>query len=97
VFGIKYRRELPEGFKRAFGTGLLPVILLNVAIGFVLRGVIDNAAHMGGLLAGMALAAVVDYKRPGQSPSVTIAWRVAQIAALVLMLVSSFFVIKNFG
>src|ERR1044072_314697 len=26
VFGIKYRRELPEGFKRAFGTGLLPMI-----------------------------------------------------------------------
>lgn len=97
VFGIKYRRELPEGFKRAFGTGLLPVILLNVAIGFVLRGIIDNAAHMGGLVAGMALAAVVDYKRPGQSPGVTIAWRVAQIAALLLVLMSFFFVIKNFG
>src|SRR6185295_3406352 len=25
VFGIRYRNELPEGFKRAFGTGLLPV------------------------------------------------------------------------
>jgi rhomboid protease GluP len=97
VFGIKYRRELPEGFKRAFGTGLLPVILLNVAIGFVLGGIIDNAAHMGGLVAGMALAAVVDYKRPGQSAGVTIAWRVTQIAALLLVLVSFLFVIKNFG
>ena len=96
VFGIKYRRELPEGFKRAFGTGLLPVILLNVAIGFVLRGIIDNAAHMGGLVAGMALAAVVDYKRPGQSTRVTIAWRVAQIAALLLVLASFVFVIKSF-
>ena len=96
VFGIKYRRELPEGFKRAFGTGLLPVILLNVAIGFVLRGIIDNAAHMGGLVAGMALAAVMDYKRPGQSTRVTIAWRLAQIAALLLVLVPFIFVIKNF-
>lgn len=96
VFGIKYRRELPEGFKRAFGTGLLPVILLNVAIGFILRGIIDNAAHMGGLVAGMAMAAVVDYKRPGQSAGVTIAWRVAQIAALLLVLVAFVFVIKNF-
>ncbi|HKO35336.1 MAG TPA: rhomboid family intramembrane serine protease [Pyrinomonadaceae bacterium] len=96
VFGIKYRRELPEGFKRAFGTGLLPVILLNVAIGFVLRGIIDNAAHMGGLVAGMALAAAVDYKRPGQSTRVTIAWRVAQIAALLLVLASFVFVIKRF-
>jgi len=29
VFGLKYRHELPEGFKRAFGTGMLPVIFLN--------------------------------------------------------------------
>ena len=33
VFGIKYRNELPEGFKRAFGTGMLPTILLNLFIG----------------------------------------------------------------
>src|SRR6266704_3540287 len=41
VFGVKYRRELPDGFKRAFGTGMLPIILLNLAIGFVGRGFID--------------------------------------------------------
>ena len=97
VFGLKYRRELPEGFRRAFGTGMLPVILLNVAIGFVLRGVIDNAAHMGGLLFGAAMAAVVGYKRPGQPASVTIAWRAVQIAALLLVLVSFFFVVRHFG
>ena len=97
VFGIKYRRELPEGFKRAFGTGLLPVILLNLGIGFLGRGFIDNAAHMGGLLSGAAIAAVVGYKRPGQPASVTIAWRIVQIAALLLVLVSFFFVFKNFG
>jgi membrane associated rhomboid family serine protease len=87
VFGIKYRRELPEGFKRAFGTGLLPVILLNLGIGFLARGIIDNAAHLGGLLSGAALAAVVSYKRPGMRVSVTMAWRVAQVAALLLVLV----------
>jgi rhomboid protease GluP len=87
VFGIRYRRELPEGFKRAFGTGLLPVILLNLGIGFLGRGFIDNAAHMGGLLSGAALASVVSYKRPGARTGVTIAWRVFQIAALVLVLV----------
>jgi membrane associated rhomboid family serine protease len=84
VFGIKYRHELPEGFKRAFGTGMLPVIALNLGIGFMARGVIDNAAHMGGLISGAALAAVVSYKRPGMPARVTIAWRVLQVAALVL-------------
>ena len=96
VFGLKYRRELPEGFKRAFGTGMMPVILLNVAIGFIAQGIIDNAAHMGGLISGAAIAAVVSYKRPGQAASVTIAWRVVQIAALLLVAVSFFMVIKNY-
>jgi rhomboid protease GluP len=97
VFGIKYRRELPEGFKRAFGTGMLPVIILNIGIGFMLRGVIDNAAHMGGLLSGAALASVVSYKRPGASTGMTIAWRVAQIAALVLVAVCFVMVARHFG
>lgn len=88
VFGIKYRRELPEGFKRAFGTGLLPVILLNLFIGFLGRGFIDNAAHLGGLLSGAALALIIGYKRPGTRASVTIFWRVLQIAALSLVAVS---------
>lgn len=95
VFGLKYRRELPEGFKRAFGTGLLPVILLNLGIGFLGRGFIDNAAHMGGLLSGAALASVVGYKRPGRPTSVTIAWRVLQIAALVLVLVCFLMAARN--
>jgi rhomboid protease GluP len=96
VFGIKYRHELPEGFKRAFGTGLLPVIVLNLAIGFLGRGIIDNSAHMGGLLSGAAFASVVSYKRPGAATGVTIAWRVLQIAALLLVLVSFFMVAHNF-
>jgi membrane associated rhomboid family serine protease len=96
VFGIKYRHELPEGFKRAFGTGMLPVILLNLGIGFMARGIIDNAAHMGGLLSGAAFAAVVSYKRPGAPTGVTIAWRVVQVAALILVLVCFFAAARHF-
>lgn len=96
VFGIKYRRELPEGFKRAFGTGMVPVILLNLGIGFMARGVIDNAAHTGGLLVGAALASVVSYKRPGMPAGVTIAWRVLQIAALLLVVLCFFIAWRHF-
>jgi len=53
------RRELPEGFKRAFGTGMIPIITLNLFIGYLGRGFIDNAAHVGGLLSGAALAVLV--------------------------------------
>jgi len=87
VFGIKYRRELPEGFKRAFGAGMLPVIMLNLGIGFLARDFVDNGAHLGGLLSGAALASVISYKRPGASTRVTIAWRVLQVAALLLVMV----------
>lgn len=96
VFGLKYRRELPEGFKRAFGTGMLPVILLNLGIGFLARGIIDNAAHLGGLLSGAAIASVIGYKRPGTPASVTLAWRVLQIAALMMVVVCFYMVVRHF-
>lgn len=88
VFGIKYRRELPDGFKRAFGTGLLPILAINFFIGFIGSGFIDNAAHIGGLLSGVILALVVDYDRPGSTPFMQNFWRGLQIAAIALVAVS---------
>jgi membrane associated rhomboid family serine protease len=88
VFGIKFRHELPEGFKRAFGTGMLPVILINLFIGFIGRFFIDNAAHLGGLITGAGLALVVQYRRPGENRGVAITWRVLQVALLSLVIVS---------
>lgn len=87
VFGIKFRHELPEGFKRAFGTGMLPTIVLNIFIGFTIP-VIDNAAHMGGFIAGAGLALLVNYKRPGERASVAVFWRVLQALALLLVVAS---------
>jgi rhomboid protease GluP len=96
VFGIKFRHELPEGFKRAFGTGMLPIIFINLFIGYVGRGFIDNAAHLGGLISGAALAVVVQYRRPGERTSVTASWYVLQTAAMLLVLVSFFKVVQHF-
>lgn len=96
VFGIKFRRELPEGFKRAFGTGMLPIILINLFIGYLGRGVIDNAAHLGGLISGAALAVVVQYRRPGERATITASWYVLEIAALLLVAISFFEVAKHF-
>ncbi|MGH9873973.1 MAG: rhomboid family intramembrane serine protease [Pyrinomonadaceae bacterium] len=96
VFGIKFRRELPEGFKRAFGTGLLPMIVLNLFIGYVLRGFIDNAAHLGGMFAGAVLALLVDYRRPGERSGVAVTWRVLQTAAILLVAVSFLKTVQHF-
>lgn len=97
VFGIKFRRELPEGFKRAFGTGMLPIIFINLVIGFIGRGFIDNAAHLGGLLSGAALALAVQYRRPGERTSVAVAWRVLQATALVIVVAGFYKVVRNFN
>ena len=88
VFGIKFRRELPEGFKRAFGTGMLPIIFINLFIGYLGRGFIDNAAHIGGLISGAVLAAAVDYRRPGERSGIATAWRLLQIAAIAIVMIS---------
>jgi rhomboid protease GluP len=96
VFGIKFRHELPDGFKRAFGTGLLPMILLNLFIGYLGRGFIDNAAHLGGFFSGAAVALFVGYKRPGERASVAVFWHVLQLVALTLVALSFLMVARHF-
>jgi membrane associated rhomboid family serine protease len=97
VFGIKFRHELPEGFKRAFGIGMLPIIVINLVIGYIGRGFIDNAAHLGGLLAGAALALAAEYRRPGERTSVSIPWRLLQAASLVIVVAGFYKVVRNFN
>jgi len=97
VFGIKYRRELPEGFKRVFGTGLLPIIFVNLFIGFVGRSFIGNSAHLAGLLSGAALAVFIDYRRPGARASIATAWRVLQIVSLSIVVLGAYKIVRNFN
>lgn len=96
VFGIKFRHELPEGFKRAFGTGMLPIIMINLFIGYLGRGFIDNSAHLGGLAAGAILALAVSYRRPGEKPVVTTAWHLLQAACIALVAASFIKVTQHF-
>src|SRR5215467_4700821 len=62
VFGLRYRNAIPPFFKRAVETGVLPVILINLFIGFTMRSYIDNAAHISGLVCGAALAAIIPFQ-----------------------------------
>ncbi len=78
VFGFRYRSELPPAFRRAFGAGVLPVIAINLVIGFSIP-FIDNSAHIGGLATGAVLTFIVPYIAPGRE-------RVSRIGLLVTAL-----------
>lgn len=95
VFGIKFRHELPEGFKKAFGTGMLPVIFINLFIGYLGSGFIDNAAHLGGLAAGAVLALAVNYRRPGERSAIATVWQGLQAVSLGLVALSFLMAYKN--
>lgn len=51
VFGIRYRRILPERYRRVLGSAVVPTVLVFLYIGWTSTG-IDNWGHTGGLLAG---------------------------------------------
>src|SRR5262245_5053945 len=64
TFGLRYRKSIPPFFKRAVGTGVLPVIVINLIIGFTIPQ-IDNSAHLSGLLMGGLLGLLIPFQRPG--------------------------------
>src|SRR5687767_77932 len=97
VFGIKFRRELPEGFKRAFGVGMLPIIIINLIIGYLGRRFIDNGARLGGLVTGTVLALAAEYRRPGDRTSVSVVWRILQALSLVIVVAGFYKVVRNFN
>ena len=67
IFGWKYRDSLPDRLSRAFTVGLLPWVGLSLAVGFVDWIPMDNAAHLGGLFAGAAIAVVLESRVGGAS------------------------------
>jgi len=88
VCGVKYRRELPDDLGFAYKYGLLPTLALNLFVGYVWRDRLPNAAHLGGLFAGVLLGLVVGYQRPGTRGRVAHAWHAAQAACLALIVLS---------
>ena len=83
VFGYKYRHELPAAFRRGFGSGVLPVIAINLLIGFSVP-VIDNSAHIGGLVCGALAAILIPYIAPGKERISTTGLAVLAISVAIV-------------
>lgn len=84
AFGYKYRHELPDNFRRAFGAGVLPVIAINLFIGLTIP-FIDNGAHIGGLLTGILMTMLIPYIAPGKERISRTGLVVLALCALVVV------------
>jgi len=58
LVGYKHKDDIPPAFRRFFGRGMMPWVLLNLGMGLMIPG-IDNWAHVSGLIAGVAVSAAM--------------------------------------
>lgn len=86
AFAFRYRKEIPEFLSRDIKRRVIPIIGINLIFGFSTH-IVDNAAHIGGLLSGIALALVVPYMRPHERIT-PLVWRTLQVICLALILIS---------
>jgi membrane associated rhomboid family serine protease len=70
--GTRAHHPILDRRARSLVPQLVPLVIINLAFGFLAGGAIDNSAHIGGLLAGMWLGLVVP---PGKVPTLRSAWQ----------------------
>jgi len=73
--------HLPKHQQPGINKGLIQAVVINIGMGFMIKGV-DNSAHVGGLLGGMALGIVMAIAPAAVGARATLARYVAA-AALV--------------
>jgi hypothetical protein len=95
TFAFKYRREIPKRLSQEIRRRVLPVIAINLVFGFSVR-IVDNAAHVGGLLAGIALALAVPYMRPTERIT-PLLWRALQMVCLAVIFISFVGAFRNYN
>jgi membrane associated rhomboid family serine protease len=94
TFAFRYRSEIPEALSREIRRRVLPIIALNLVFGLSVQ-VVDNAAHIGGLLAGVVLSLIVPYKRPSEKRT-PLAWRATQTICLIVIFASFIGAARNY-
>lgn len=94
TFPYRYRKEIPDALRKGIIRSMLPVILLNLGLGFTVP-MIDQSAHIGGLAAGVALALVITHKRPDERAT-ALAWRALCVICLTSIALSFIAVFSSY-
>ena len=93
LFGAGFRKDTPFFLKSITGSALLPMIVLNVALGFIPGSGINNAAHIGGLLSGMLLGYVIPVYSSYRSEKI---WKVISITLIAIVILSYIMLVYSF-
>lgn len=83
-FGYHYRVYLGNTLK----SQIIPLIVLNLVLGFLSGGAIDNFAHIGGLIGGVLLTISVGVKYKSSRFEMVNGWIVTAILLVFLYLLS---------
>ena len=89
-FGYHYRVYLGNVLK----TQLIPLIIFNLVLGFVLSGV-DNFAHIGGLIGGVLITKAVGVKDKSTTFDKTNGWIITIIFTLVMLYVAFVYSVRG--
>lgn len=89
-FGYHYRVYLGNVLK----TQLIPLILFNLVLGFVLTGV-DNFAHIGGLIGGVLITKAVGVKEKSTKFDMINGWIITTIFTLVIIYVAFIYSVRG--
>lgn len=95
LFAAGFRKDTPYSLKPITGSALLPMIIINIALGIMPGTNINNAAHIGGFLTGMLLGYIIpvyDYSWKTRKIWKIIKWIVVTIIVIsyILLIISGF-------
>lgn len=88
-FGYHYRIYLGSVIK----SQIIPLIIINLFIGFIFSGQIDNFAHIGGLIGGILISKALGVKYKSTKSDMINGWILTIILFVFLLVVANKFIV----
>ncbi len=94
TFAFRGRSDIPDFIRKSILRRVFPLIAINLILSFSIKE-IDKAAHIGGLIAGVALAVLIPYQRAEEKATPTV-WRAIMVLCIAVILISFAAAFKNY-
>jgi len=94
TFAFRRRSDIPDFIRKSILRRVFPLIAINLILSFSIKE-IDKAAHIGGLVAGVALGLLIPYQRIEERATPRL-WRLMMIGCLAVISISFVAAFKNY-